>query len=171
MTRYWYWRWRLLGKEPEGYLGCGGPLAQQAVAWSDAAAGSVELMLEGLPFRVCQGGCRDRRLARPGFAEELEQVLLDGGHLPVAQGAPGSGALSCYACANRVWRPGPATGEVRGVLPFPGLPNVTAVVQGPVRTCNGCGRLQLEPSERLRQDLRAAVRGNLEAAGVRLTFR
>ena len=171
MKPLWYWRWRLLGKEPELCLGCGGPLVQQAVAWCHAAAGAVELTLEGLPFRVCRDGCADRRLPRQGFGTELEATLLDGGQVPTAIAAGQADGLSCYACANRVWRAGPETGEVRGALPFPGLPTVGVRVRGPVRTCNGCGRLQLDPSEALRHDLAAAARSAIEGAGLRTTFR
>ncbi len=171
MRPLWYWRWRFLGKEPEACLGCGGPLVQQAAAWCHAAAGTIELTLEGLPFRVCRDGCLDRRLPRPGFVEELQSGLLDGGHVPTAVRTAQSDGLSCYACANRVWRPGPDSGEVRGALPFPGLPTVGVRVTGPVRTCNGCGRLQLDPSEALRHDIAAAARSALEGAGLRTTFR
>jgi ribosomal protein S27E len=80
-------------------------------------------------------------------------------------------ALSCYACANRVWQPDTGIGEVHGTLPFPGLPAMTATVRGPVRTCNGCGRMQLLPSEGIRTDLVAALAAAIEAAGVRSTFR
>lgn len=81
------------------------------------------------------------------------------------------GALSCYACANRVWHPEAGAGEVHGTLPFPGLPAVRATVRGPVRTCNGCGRMQLLPSEQIRQELTAALAEAIEAAGVRSSFR
>ena len=171
MRRLWYWRWRLLGREPAACLGCGGPLTQQAVAWCHAAAGMIELSLQGLPFRVCGTGCTDRRQPRPGFVTELETALLDGGHLPMAHPAGQSGALSCHACASRVWRQGPDMGEVHGTLPFPGLPSIDVTVRGPVRTCNGCGRMQLLPSDGVRADLSAALTAALEAAGVRTTFR
>lgn len=171
MTRYWYWRWRLLGKEPDLCLGCGGPLAQQAAAWCEAAAGQVELTLQGLPFRVCGAGCTDRRQPRPGFVKELEHALLDGGHLPQAQPTAQPDALSCYACANRVWQEGPNVGDVHGTLPFTGLPAIEVTVRGPVRTCNGCGRLQLNPSAAVRADLAAALVGAVEASGIRTTFR
>ena len=62
-------------------------------------------------------------------------------------------------------------GEVHGILPFPGLPSIDATVRGPVRTCNGCGRMQLLPSDGVRADLAAALTAALEAAGVRTTFR
>ena len=171
MTRFWYWRWRLLGREPAVCLGCGGPLTQQAAAWCHAAAGPIELSLEGLPFRVCGSGCTDRRQPRPGFLAELERTLLDGGHVPMAQPTPQSDALSCYACANRVWKPGPDVGEVHGTLPFPGLPSIGVTVRGPVRACNGCGRTQLIPSEVVRTALAAALAEATEAAGIRSTFR
>lgn len=171
MRPLWYWRWRFLGKEPEVCLGCGGPLVQQAAARCVAASGAVELTLEGLPFRVCRDGCADRRLPRPGFVEELESALLDGGHVPTALATLQSDSLCCYACANRVWRAGPPVGEVHGTLPFAGLPSVGVRVLGPVRTCNGCGRLQLEPSAALRQALGQAVRSAIEGAGLRTTFR
>ena len=129
MTRLWYWRWRLFGREPAACLGCGGPLTQQAVAWCHAAAGMIELSLQGLPFRVCGTGCTDRRQPRPGFVTELEAALLDGGHLPMAHPAGPSGALSCHACASRVWRQGPDMGEVHGTLPFPGLPSIDVTVR------------------------------------------
>jgi hypothetical protein len=171
VKRLWYWRWRLLGREPTHCLGCEGPLTRQAVAWCHANAGVVELSVQGLPFLACGSGCTDRRQPRPGFPEELERTLLDGGHLPMAhQTAPG-GALSCYACANRVWRPGPDTGDVHGTLPLPGLPAVEVTVRGPVRTCNGCGRLQLIPSDNVRTDLADALRGAIQAAGLRTTYR
>jgi len=171
VKRFWYWRWRLLGREPAVCLGCGGPLTQQAVAWCHAAAGRVELSLQGLPFRVCGAGCTDRRQPRPGFIAELEQALLNGGHLPLALATPQTNALSCYACANRVWKDGPAVGEVQGTLPFAGLPSIEVTVRGPVRTCNGCGRTQLIPSDAARADLSEALAGAIEASGVRSTFR
>lgn len=171
MKRLWYWRWRLLGREPAACLGCGGPLTQQAVAWCHAAAGQVELSLEGLPFRVCGNGCTDRRQPRAGFVAELQAALLDGGHIPMAHPAGQAGALSCYACANRVWQPDTGTGEVHGTLPFPGLPAIRATVRGPVRTCNGCGRMQLLPADSIRADLIAALTEAIEAAGVRSSFR
>ncbi len=171
MKRLWYWRWRLLGREPEHCLGCGGPLARQAVAWCHASAGQIELSLQGLPFLVCGNGCTDRRQPRPGFAGELERALLDGGHLPMAHPTVPGGALSCYACASRVWRPGPDSGEVHGTLRLPSVPAIDLTVRGPVRTCNGCARLQLIPSDSVRRDLSAALAGALEAAGLRTTFR
>ncbi len=152
-------------------LGCGGPLTQQAVAWCHAAAGQIELSLQGLPFKVCGNGCTDRRQPRAGFVAELEAALLEGGHIPMAHPTTTAGTLSCYACANRVWQPDAGIGEVHGTLPFPGLPAVTAAVRGPVRTCNGCGRIQLLPSEDVRRDLSAAMAAAIEAAGVRSTFR
>jgi hypothetical protein len=171
VTRVWYWRWRLFGHEPPTCLGCGGPLTQQAVAWCHAAAGQIELTLQGLPFRVCGGGCTDRRQPRPGFVAELEHSLLDGNHLPFAQQTPQPDTLSCYACANRVWKSGPSVGEVTGTLPFPGLPSIDVTVRGPIRICNGCGRMQLMPSDAVRTDLSAALAGAIEASGVRSTFR
>lgn len=84
-------------------------------------------------------------------------------------GAPG--ALGCYACANRVWRPDAGIGEVHGTIPFSGLPAINTTVRGPVRICNGCGRMQLVPSDELRADLSAALAEAFEAAGVRSTFR
>jgi hypothetical protein len=146
-------------------------LTQQAVAWCHAAAGMIELSLQGLPFRVCGTGCTDRRQPRPGFVTELETALLDGGHLPMAHPTAHAGTLSCYACANRVWQPGPDLGEVRGTLPVPGLPAVDVVARGPIRTCNGCGRMQLLPSDSVRRDLSAALTSAIEAAGIRSTFR
>lgn len=62
-------------------------------------------------------------------------------------------------------------GEVQGTLPFPGLPSIGVTVRGPVRTCNGCGRMQLIPSDAIRADLLAALDGTIEAAGVRSSFR
>lgn len=171
MRRLWYWRWRLLGREPEHCLGCGGPLAQQAVAWCHAAAGQVELSLQGVPFRVCGNGCTDRRQPRPGFAAELEQALLDGGQVPMAHPTASVGALSCYSCANRVWQPGPDTAEVHGIIRLPGLPAIEAAVRGPIRTCNGCHKQQLIPSASLRTDMAAALHAAVEAAGLRSNFR
>jgi len=81
------------------------------------------------------------------------------------------GTLSCYACASRVWHSGPEFGEVRGTLPFSGLPAIDVTVRGPIQTCNGCGRMQLIPSEGVRVDLSAALTAAIEAAGVRSTFR
>ncbi len=146
-------------------------MSQQAVAWCHATAGQVELTLQGLPFRVCGAGCTDRRQPRPGFIAELELALLHGGHLPFAQVTSQADTLSCYACANRVWQSGPEFGDVQGALPFPGLPSIEVTVRGPVRTCNGCGRLQLVPSAAVRADLSEALTGAIEAAGVRSIFR
>jgi hypothetical protein len=171
VTRFWYWRWRLLGKEPEVCLGCGQPLTQHAAAWCHAAAGQVELSLQGLPFRACDNGCADRRQPRPGFVAELQHSLLEGGHLPMAQPATQGGALSCYACANRVWAPGPEVGDATGTLSFPGLPSIGVTVRGPIRTCNGCGRIQLIPSESVRAALTTALAEAVAAAGVRSTYR
>jgi len=141
------------------------------VAWCHAAAGQVELTLQGLPFRVCGNGCTDRRQVRAGFVAELEAALLDGGHLPMAHATNQAGALSCYACANRVWQPEAGSGEVHGTLPFPGLPAVSVTVHGPVRTCNGCGRMQLLPSDQMRRDLSSALLEAIEAAGLRSSYR
>jgi hypothetical protein len=131
----------------------------------------IELSLQGLPFRVCGNGCTDRRQPRPGFAAELETALLDSGNLPMAHPTGQADALSCYACASRVWKAGPEMGEVHGTLPFPGLPSVEVTVRSPIRTCNGCARVQLLPSAGVRMDLSAALTAAFEAAGVRTTFR
>ena len=64
-----------------------------------------------------------------------------------------------------------AAREVHGTLPFPGLPSIDVTVRGPVRTCNGCGRMQLLPSDGVRADLSAALTAALEAACVRTSFR
>jgi hypothetical protein len=146
-------------------------LTQQAVAWCHATAGRIELSLKSLPFLVCDNGCNDRRQPRQGFVTELETALLDGGHLPMAHATTQTGALSCHACANRVWQPGETIGEVRGTLPLPGLPAIEVTVVGPTRSCNGCGRMQLIPSEAGRADLSAALVAAIEAAGVRTSFR
>jgi len=171
VKRLWFWRWRLFGREPATCLGCGGLLTQQAVASCQAAAGQIELSLQGLPFRVCGNGCTDRRHPRVGFVAELQTALLEGGHLPMAHPTGQPGALSCYACANRVWKPDAGRGEVTGTLPLPGLPAIGVTARGPVRTCNGCGRLQLLPSDDIKTDLSAALVGAVEAAGVRSSFR
>lgn len=171
MTRFWYWRWRLLGHEPPTCLGCGGPLHQQAVAWCHAAAGQVELTLHRLPFRACGGDCTDRRQARPGFHSELERALLESGAVPAAQPGTQGSALTCYHCASRSWRTGSTVGDVHGTLEFPGLPSIDATVRGPLMTCDGCGHSQLAPSASVRLDLAAALEHVIEAAGIRSTYR
>jgi len=60
---------------------------------------------------------------------------------------------------------------VHGTIPLPGLPALDVTVRGPVRTCNGCGRMQLLPSDEIRRDLSAALIEAIEAAGVRSSFR
>jgi hypothetical protein len=171
VTRFWYWRWRLLGHEPPTCLGCGGPLHQQTVAWCHAAAGHVELTLHALPFRACGAGCTDRRQARAGFLPELEAVLLGSGAVPVAQMSTQGSALTCYHCASRSWRSGSTVGDVHGTLEFPGLPSIDATVRGPLLTCGGCGHPQLAPSAEFRLDLTAALMGAINAAGIRTTYR
>lgn len=89
----------------------------------------------------------------------------------MAQATAQADALSCYACANRVWGAGPDVGDVKGTLRLPGLPAMEVTVRGPIRTCNGCGRLQLIPSPRMRTSLGAALTSALDAAGVRSSFR
>lgn len=167
----WYWRWRLLGQEPPMCLGCGGSLGHVATAWCHAGAGSIELSLEGLPFRTCGNGCADRRQPQPGFLAALRTALLDGPHVPMAQPTVQGDALSCYACANRVWGPGPDVGEVHGTLPVPGVSAIGVMVRGPIRTCNGCGKQQLVPSEDIRASLSAALGDAIEGAGVRTSYR
>ena len=144
---------------------------QQAVAWCHASGGQVELTLHGLPFRACGAGCTDRRQARPGFLSELQQALLEGGAVPVAQANAQGSTLTCYHCASRSWRSGSSVGEVQGTLEFPGLPSIDVTVSGPLLTCDGCGHTQLAPSAAVRLDLTAALASAVTAAGIRTTFR
>ena len=116
----------------------------------------IELSLQGLPFRVCGNGCTDRRQPRPGFVTELETALLDGGHLPMAHPTGQAGALSCHACASRVWQPGPDIGEVRGTLPFPGLP---ADRRHRARPDPHLQRLRTDAAAALRRRPRGPLRG------------
>jgi hypothetical protein len=136
-----------------------------------AAAGRVQLTLHGLPFAACANGCRDRRLPQPGFLQQLEAALADGGQLPIARTQASGGSVSCHRCSSRYWRAGSGRAEVRGLVSLPGVSPFAATVTGSVQTCGSCGLQQLIPSPELRRDLPLALARALRAAGLRTRFR